>query len=110
MKRGLVLLAIVSLAAAGRNPPWEKRLREGRYLYLDNCSVCHEINRPKTNKFGPSLFGLFQIEKMPFSRAKPTDELVAAKIKNGGPIMPSFRDYLTDEQIEKLIAYIRSRH
>ena len=111
MMRVPVLLAcMVSLAAADKNPPWEKPLREGRYLYLDNCSVCHEINRPKRNKFGPSLFGLFQSEKMPLSRAKPTDELVAAKIKNGGVIMPSFRDYLTDEQIEKLIAYIRSRH
>ena len=108
----LVLLAAAALplAAEERNPPpWEKPLREGRYLYLENCSVCHEINKPKRSKFGPSLFRLFQNEKLPLTGGKPTEEYVAAKIKNGGPIMPAFRDYLTDPQIGKLIAYIRSR-
>jgi len=114
-KTGWLLISLAALllnARAGERtpPPWEKPLRVGRYLYLENCSVCHEINKPKRNKFGPNLFGLFQSEKMPLSRVKPTDELVADKIKNGGFIMPAFRDYLTDDQIEKLIAYIRSKH
>ncbi|HUJ21523.1 MAG TPA: cytochrome c [Bryobacteraceae bacterium] len=101
---------VLGASAADRNPPpWEKPLRAGRYLYRENCSVCHEINRPKRYKFGPNLFRLFQNEKLPLSGGKPTEEYVTAKIKNGGPVMPAFRDVLSEEQIADLIAFIRSR-
>ena len=111
MRWVLILLAVVTVGAEDRKPPpWERPLRAGRYLYLENCSVCHEINRSKAGKkFGPSLFRLFQNEKLPLTGGKPTEEYVAGKIKNGGPVMPAFRDYLSDEQIEKVIAFIRSR-
>ena len=108
----LVLLAAALPAGAGDKnpPPWEKPLLVGRYLYRENCSACHEINKPKKYKFGPSLFRLFQNEKLPLTGGKPTEEYVVAKVKNGGVIMPPFRRYLTDEQIGNLIAYIRSKH
>jgi len=104
---------VLSPARAGeRNaPPWEKPVRVGRYLYRENCSICHEIDRAKAGKkFGPSLFRLFQNEKLPLTGGRPTDEYVAGKIKNGGPVMPAFRDYLTDQQVETLMVYIRLRH
>ncbi len=108
----LLLVGMVLVAAAKNRtaPPWEKPLETGRYLFLENCSVCHEINGPKSNKFGPSLFRLFRNEKMPYSGAKPSEENVASKIKAGGFIMPSFRNTLTDDQIEKIVAYLRSKH
>ena len=71
--------------------------------------MCHEINKPKRYKFGPNLFRLFQNEKLPLTGGKPTEEYVIAKIKDGGPIMPAFRDVLTDGQIQNLMAYIRSK-
>ncbi len=97
-------------SAARTAPPWENPVREGRSLYLDNCSVCHAIDGPKQGKkLGPSLFRLFQNEKLPLSHGKPTDVYVIGKIKGGGFVMPSFRTYLNDAQIRMLIAYIRSR-
>ena len=111
---GSLLLAWMGLAAAVRPkdapPPWEKPLMAGRSLYLEHCSVCHEINRPgRSRKLGPNLYRLLQNPKLPFSGGKPSREFVATKIKLGGPIMPAFGGRLTDEQVEKLIAFIRSK-
>ena len=105
----LLALTVVGSAAKKKPPPWEKPLRMGRYLYLENCSVCHEINKPETNKLGPSLFRLFQNEKLPFSGGKPSERYVRIKIQFGGDVMPAFVNKLTDEQIDRLIAFIRSK-
>ncbi len=105
----LLVLTSATTAAEKKPPPWEKPLRVGRYLYLENCSVCHEINKPETNKLGPSLFRLFQNEKLPFSGGKPSEPYVRIKIQFGGDVMPAFVNKLTDEQIDRLIAFIRSK-
>jgi mono/diheme cytochrome c family protein len=108
---GPAALFAADTGAAGRTaPPWENPIREGRSLYLDNCSVCHTIDGPKQGKkLGPSLYRLFQNEKLPLSHGKPTDVYVTGKIKGGGFVMPSFRTYLSDAQIRMLLTYIRSR-
>ena len=99
-----------ALAAADRKPPpWEKPLQVGRYLYLQNCSVCHEINKAETKKLGPSLFRLFQNEKLPFSGGKPSVEYVRIKTQFGGDVMPAFVNKLTAGQISKIIAYIQTK-
>ena len=104
----LLFVALTPGWCADRDaPPWEKPVRAGRYLYLENCSVCHEINRQKSVKFGPNLFRLFQRGPLPLARGKPTSEYVAGKLKNGGFVMPSFRNVLNDEQIDRIVEYIR---
>ncbi len=105
----LLVLTGTTLGAEKKPPPWEKPLRVGRYLYLENCSVCHEINKPETNKLGPTLFRLFQNEKLPFSGGKPSEPYVRIKIQFGGDVMPPFVNKLTDEQIDQLMAFIRSK-
>ena len=53
-----VVAALLSLAAAlgaaGRRPlPWEKnQLLIGQALYRENCVVCHDIDKPRSKKFG----------------------------------------------------------
>ncbi len=99
-----------ALAAADRKPPpWEKPIQVGRYLYLQNWSVCHEINKAETKKLGPSLFRLFQNEKLPFSGGKPSVEYVRFKTQFGGDVMPAFASKLTPDQISKIIAYIQTQ-
>ena len=105
----LLVLTSATAAAEKKPPPWEKPLQVGRYLYLENCSVCHEINKPETTKLGPSLFRLFQNEKLPFSGGKPSAPYVRIKIQFGGDVMPAFVSKLTDEQIDRLMAFIRSK-
>lgn len=107
----LLSTAVVSVVGADdrrQPPPWEKPLQTGRLLFLENCSVCHEINSPKSKKLGPNLHRVFQKEKMPMSRVKPTDEYVANKIKTGSALMPAFREVLSERQVRRIVEYIRA--
>ena len=108
----LVMMAALTpaVSAVGKKPPpWEKPLQVGRYLFLENCAVCHEINKAETKKLGPSLFRLFQNEKLPFSGGKPSVEYVRIKTQFGGDVMPAFVNKLTGDQISKIIAYIQTK-
>ena len=108
----LVALPVTAaLLAAGRQPPpWEKdHIRVGQALYRENCAVCHDIDKQKSTKFGPSFYHLFQREKMPGSNAKPSREYIKVRVKFGGPLMPAFRQKLSDSEIDTLIDYIASK-
>lgn len=102
-------LAPSLLAGEKKPPPWEKPIQTGLYLYRKNCSVCHEINKPETDKIGPSLFRLFQNEKLPFSGGKPSLEYVRIKIQFGGDVMPAYVNRLSEEQIDQIIAFIKTK-
>ena len=112
--RLLCLLPVIlatALSAADRRPvPWEKdNLRIGRALYRENCVVCHDIDREQSKKLGPSFFKLFQRDKMPVAKIKPSQEYIKARVKFGGPIMPAFKTFLSEREINRIIAYIASQ-
>ena len=95
----------------GRRPiPWEKNsLRIGQALYRENCVVCHEIDRRESKKFGPSFYQLFRREQMPLAKMKPSRDYIKVRIKFGGTLMPAFRTWLTDREIDSLIDYMASK-
>ncbi len=97
------------LVASSKVPPWEKPLQVGRNLYRENCIVCHDIHKAETKKLGPSLFRLFQNEKLPFSGGTPSEAYVDIKIQFGGDVMPAFVNKLTPGQIKRIIEYIRTQ-
>ncbi len=107
----LYLSAAGAQSPDGRRPlPWEKNsLRIGQALYRENCVVCHEIDRPASKKFGPSFYQLFRREQMPLAKMKPSREYIKVRVKFGGTLMPAFRTWLTDRQIDSLIDYIASK-
>ena len=106
---GFILAAMAALAQ--RRPlPWEQNhLYVGQALYRDNCVVCHDIDRQQSRKVGPSFFHLFQRDKMPLSSMKPNRDYIKVRVKFGGPLMPAFRQWLSDPEIDTLIDYIASR-
>ena len=97
------------LVASSKIPPWEKPLQVGRNLYRENCIVCHDIDKAETKKLGPSLFRLFQNEKLPFSGGTPSKPYVDIKIRFGGDVMPAFVNKLTPGQIKRIIEYIQAQ-
>ncbi len=107
----MVLAAAAALAADGRKPvPWEKNhLRIGQALYRENCAVCHDIDRAQSKKLGPSFYQLFQREQMPIAKMKPSREYIKVRVKFGGAVMPAFRGWLTEREMDNLIDYIASK-
>ena len=109
----LYLVTAVSVlcpAAERKQLPWEKNhLRIGQALYRENCVVCHDIDVVQSRKLGPGFYQLFKREKMPVSNAKPSREYIKVRVKFGGPLMPAFRQWLSEAQIDTLIDYIASK-
>lgn len=73
---------------------------------FQQCGVCHNSDSNE-KKMGPGLKGLFQAEKMTNGK-KPTEANVRAKIDEGGNGMPSYKDMLSDEEKNNLIAYLKT--
>ena len=93
-------------------PPWDKsHLSVGRDLFRENCAVCHDIDKDQkhTRKLGPSLNHLFKNEKLPLSHGKPTRPYVTVRIKFGGALMPAYRNFLNQPEIDTLIDYLASK-
>jgi mono/diheme cytochrome c family protein len=100
-----------ALSAADRRPiPWEKnRLQIGQALYRENCVVCHDVDKQQSKKPGPSFYQLFKRDKMPIASMKPNREYIKVRVKFGGALMPAFRQWLSDAEIETLIDYMASK-
>ncbi len=103
----LAMTALLTAAGPGERklPPWEKPAQVSRALFRENCSVCHATEQPRSKKMGPSLF---RYKKLLATRYQAGHDFIADKIKTGSPVMPAFRDTLTDEQIDLIIRYIGS--
>lgn len=75
--------------------------KAGAVLFRDKgCAYCHGPAGMGTAK-GPSLANLRKKLKAP---------QIAAQIEDGGQKMPSFRDSLTDDEVAKLVSYLRAKH
>jgi cytochrome c oxidase subunit 2 len=94
----------------------ESPAKAGAQLFQDfSCANCHE---PGPRQRGPNLSGVFgkpvrlaSGETAVFDEAYMHESIVApgAKVVDGyRPIMPSFREQLTEDEIMDLIAYVRS--
>jgi len=91
-------------------------VKAGAQLFQDfSCANCHE---PGPRQRGPGLSGAFgkpvrlqSGETVIFDEAYMHESIIApqAKVVEGyRPVMPSFRDQLSEDQIMDLIAYVRS--
>lgn len=73
---------------------------------FDQCAICHNVDSDE-EKMGPSLKGLFHKAKMKNGHAV-NEESVRAVIKAGGNGMPGYEDLLSAEEMDNLIAYLKT--
>jgi len=73
---------------------------------FEQCSVCHNADSTE-KKMGPGLKGLFKKDKLANGK-KPSDATVRAKIDEGGNGMPAYKDMLSDEEKDNLVAYLKT--
>ena len=71
----------------------------GRQLLAQSCGVCHLPPSLGAKTFGP-----------PLNKAAGggDDDIMREYITNGTPRMPSFKYYLKDNEINAIIAYVRT--
>lgn len=74
----------------------------GKAIYAQNCQLCHQKNREGLPPTIPSLVGI--VEKMGAEKVRNT---VTNGVPTGKPPMPP-NPGLTDENLDDLIAYLRS--
>jgi cytochrome c len=73
---------------------------------FEQCGICHNADSDE-KKMGPGMKGLFKKAKMANGKA-PTEANVRAKIDEGGNGMPAYKDMLSDQEKDDLIAYLKT--
>jgi len=79
--------------------------QRGEEIYYYKCWFCH--NQYAKNG-GPQFGDLYKRGTFLMTGAPVTDQAVADKIRNGGPLMPAYRHTLADADMADLLAYIKS--
>jgi cytochrome c len=87
----LALTAWMAAGAAAPDPAKGKKV-------FEQCAVCHNVDSP-AKKMGPSLQKLFK---------RLTEEKVRGQIDRGGNGMPGYKDILSAEEKNNLIAYLKT--
>ena len=92
--------AIAAPKPAGKGDPGK-----GKAVF-EQCAVCHNADS-SDKKMGPGLKGLFKRAKL--ANGKPVSEGgVRATIDAGGNGMPPYKEMLSDQEKDNLIAYLKS--
>ncbi|MBI3473140.1 MAG: c-type cytochrome [Candidatus Solibacter usitatus] len=101
---GLSLALTVALVAADKKAKAGDP-EKGKEVF-QQCGVCHNADSTE-KKMGPGLKGLFKAEKMTNGK-KPTEANVREKVDEGGNGMPAYKEMLSDEEKNDLIAYLKT--
>jgi mono/diheme cytochrome c family protein len=73
--------------------------REGLRLFSQSCGVCHTVVQQRTRQYGPVLSR---------DTLGGDEELIREYIGSGTPRMPGFRYYFQPDQINDIVAYIKT--
>jgi cytochrome c2 len=103
----LRLIAICAVLAAGTKMVLAAKgdAAKGKEVF-EQCGVCHNPDSDE-KKMGPGLKGLFKKDKMTNGK-KPTEANVRTRVDEGGQGMPAYKDMLSDQEKEDLIAYLKT--
>jgi mono/diheme cytochrome c family protein len=114
LRASVVVLAFLALAGCdaerrksdaelGLNP----QQADGRKLYDNYCDRCHEPYSSRGKK-GPGMKGVFKKQYLSISGLPANDERMTDIVKNGRAKMEGFRQVMTDQQIQDLLAYLHT--
>jgi mono/diheme cytochrome c family protein len=102
---------VVQVVAQQSAPPTPLNTTEksGRSIFQTRCAMCHVGQEPATEMATPAA------ERRPatmgplLSKANTTnDSALRLKIKDGSRLMPGYKHTLTDEQIDQVIAFMKT--
>ena len=99
-------MGMILPAAAGLAAPKGDAAKGNEVFHSNPCAGCHNTDTDE-KKMGPGLKGLFSKDKLTNGK-KPTEKNVRDKIDEGGNGMPAYKDMLSDEDKDDLIAYLKT--
>lgn len=73
---------------------------DGKSLYMDNCSACHQVSGKGVKGAFPPLAG------SPLVQGPP--KVVITTVLNGRAGMPAFKDDINDADLAAILTYARS--
>ena len=79
----------------------------GEGLFGRHCAFCHHAESEES-KIGPGLAGVLSGDVLSSSRIPATSESVRAQLMDPAGTMPSFAGVLSDQDLDHLIAYLRT--
>jgi len=92
--------------AAGKPKEADGDPDKGKAVFAQQCVMCHNATNNE-KKMGPGLKGLFKKDKMANGK-KATEQNVREQIDEGGNGMPPYKDMLSAEERNDLLAYLKT--
>jgi cytochrome c2 len=107
MYRFRVFAVCLTLAVGSKVSLWAAKgdAAKGKEVF-EQCGVCHNADSDE-KKMGPGLKGLFKRDKMNNGK-KPTEANIRGRVDEGGSGMPAYKDMLSDQEKDDLIAYLKT--
>ena len=96
---GLFMLAASAQGAAAQQNTLTDQQKAGRQVLAQSCGVCHLPPALGAKTYGPPLNK---------AAGNGDDDIMREYITNGTPRMPAFKHYLKDDEINAIIAYVRT--
>ena len=93
-----ILVAMLTSALPEKADP-----AAGKAIFQEKCAECHNADNKET-KDGPGLEGV-KNGKLPSGRPA-THEVILDLVTRGQESMPAFKDGLTEQQREDVVAYV----
>jgi mono/diheme cytochrome c family protein len=84
-----------------------KKATDGQAVYKKNCNLCHFPDKAD-KKLGPGLKDLFRNKELPQSHKPVTEVAVREQVEKGSKAMPGFGKKLSAEEIDNLMAYLKT--
>ena len=106
MKTYRILTVSAVLAAGAAMAFAAADAAKGKTVFDSNCASCHNADSTEA-KMAPGLKGLFKKDKLA-SGKKPTEANIRAQVENGGNGMPAYKDVLSDQEKNDLLAYLKT--
>jgi mono/diheme cytochrome c family protein len=75
----------------------------GEEIFVQKCFQCHSVLEGQVERLGPNLY---HVSKSPHPKKTPTE--IRKILADGKGKMPAFKDILTPEDTDNLLAYLRS--
>lgn len=96
-----VVVTDYDMRKAATPPPLSDAELTGKKLFVQRCALCHDLlGQPASTTVGPWIDGVVLKAR--------GDEAVRLKIMDGSPRMPGWRHTLQPEQVDAVIAYLKT--